>query len=327
MIRRPIPTLITLAVFIAGPILAGAGSFADTKAFQQEQKGQLNVHFGTHAKMVATPKGTDCDWVFVDPAFSLDDLKEQGVALTVAEFAAHQGMSNDIASLTQNPIVDTLRQCLGSQGIRVRVPAGVPAQNGTPMAQMAAMAKTMNGSTPGQTPNKQMGLAFMLKANPAALDQMVAQQMAADTAGNQIEKDRYEEDKAKLGVEESAKRAQARQDGRKAEIRAQLLGERPAAPADVSKPATPTPELPPEQRPGYQLVVYVLADHGTNGALAMTGIQNNSTTAEFLLLKDGKPVLAGRNRSVKVTMIGSGNGSGQKCGTALSTAFLARSGN
>jgi hypothetical protein len=197
--------------------------------------------------MVAKPQGTDCDWVFVDPAFSLDDLKGAGLALTVAEFAAHQGMSNDIAALTQNPIVDTLRQCLGSQGIRVKVPAGLPAQNGTPMAQMAAMAK--NGAPQGQAPNKQMGLAFMLRSNPGALDQMVAQRMATDTTGNQIEKDRYEDDKAKLGVEKAAKRAQMRQEERKSAFRADLLGEALVPKGEAPKPVEPAPEVPPNGTP------------------------------------------------------------------------------
>ena len=321
---RAIPMLIAMTAAIATPALVGAETFADTKAFAQEQKGQLNVQFGTHAKMVAKPQGTDCDWVFVDTTFSLDDIKSVGLAMTVAEFAAHQGMSNDIAGLTQNPIVDTLRQCLGSQGIRVRMPAGVPAQNGTPMAQIAAMNK--GGAPQGQAPSMQMGLAMMLKANPAALEQMVAQRMAADPTGNQIEQDRYADDKAKLGVEEAAKRSQARQDARKAAIRTELLGETPPPKGEAVKPTEQVPEVPPERRPGYQLVVYVLADQGTHGAVAMTGLQSNSTTAEFILFKDGKPVLAGRHTSMKVSLFGSSNSSGQKCGKALATALLAHPG-
>jgi hypothetical protein len=74
------------------------------------------------------------------------------------------------------------------------------------------------------------------------------------------------------------------------------------------------------------MVVYVLADRGTNGALALTGLQNNSTTAEFVLLKDGKPVLAGRHTAIKVNLFGSSNSSGQKCGKALATALQAHPG-
>jgi hypothetical protein len=125
--------------------------------------------------------------VFVAPAFSRDDLKGAGLALTVAKFAAHQGMSNDIAGLTQNPVVGTLRSALGDMGIRVTLPGGsVVAQDCTPMAQMAALSRSSR--SPSQTPSIQSGIAMMLKANPAALNQMVAQRLAADSSGNQIEK-------------------------------------------------------------------------------------------------------------------------------------------
>lgn len=319
---RPHWPIFAVVALLCSPARATApSSFADTAEYAREAKGQLNVKFSLYQKMVPTPKGTACDWVFRDPSFDLADLKQGSLALTVAQFAAHEGMSNDIAGLSQNPVVDTLRRALGSMGIKVTVPAGgMVAQDGTPMAQLATMSR--GSAAPSQAPTMHSGLAMMLKANPAALDQMLAQRLAADATGNQIEKDRYEADKAKLGVEEAAKQAQGRQDSRKAAARAELLGEAPV-PAQV-KPVPVAPELQPEQRPGYQLIVYVLADQGTHGALALTGLNNNSTTAEFLLLKDGKPVLAGRHRAAKVTLIGSGNGSGTKCGDALATAFLAQ---
>ena len=322
MFFRPSASIFALSALVAGPVATAApANFAETADFSKEPKGLLNVKFSLHAKMLPTPKGTACDWVFLDPAFDLADLKQAGLALTVAEFAAHEGMSNDIAGLTQNPVVDTFRKALGTMGIRARMPAGgVVAQAGTPMAQMAAFSR--GTGTPSQAPTQQFGMAMLLKANPAALDQMVNQRLTADAAGNQAEKDRYEADKAKLGLEEAAKQAQIRQEARKATIRAELLGEVPA-PAPT-KPVAPVADVPPEQRPGYQLIVYVLADKGTHGALALTGLNNNSTTAEFLLLRDGHPVLAGRHRSLKVTLIGSGNASGAKCGDALATAFQAQ---
>ena len=42
----------------------------------------------------------------------------------------------------------------------------------------------------------------------------------------------------------------------------------------------------------------------------------NRTTGEFVLLRDGKPVLAGRHNAV-----GAYTGSAPNCGTALATAF------
>lgn len=322
MFSRLSASTFTLSILVVGsPATATPASFADTTAFSKEPKGLLNVKFSLHAKMQPTPKGTACDWVFLDPAFDLAGLKQAGLNLTVAEFAAHEGMSNDIAGLTQNPVVDTFRRALGTMGIRTRMPAGgVVAQDGTPMAQMAALSR--GGGAPSQAPTRQFGMAMLLKANPAALDQMVNQRLTADAAGNQAEKDRYEADKAKLSLEEAAQQAQTRQEARKAAIRAELLGEAPA-PAPT-KPVAPVAEVPPDQRPGYQLIIYVLADKGTHGALALTGLNNNSTTAEFLLLRDGHPVLAGRHQALRVTLIGSGNASGAKCGEALATAFLAQ---
>jgi len=325
---RPVPVLTLIIPLCATSPLSGATKvFKDTREFKstETEKGYLNTKFDTYAAMAEAPKGTDCDWVFAESGFSLDEIRKAGLTLSVAAFAAHEDGYAGMGSLMGNPIVQSLQSSMGTMGIRVRI-SGSTAQAGTAMAVATAQAQAISGG--------QKGLADHLRANPQMLEMIVDQRLEKDTVGAQVELDTYNQEKTTLGVEEAAKRAEARKDYRRAKVRAQLLGDptpappafmaQPEKPAEAPKPADPVPtpakqkSTAPEDQPGYQMVVYVLDSRNHDAATFITGISTNSTTAEFILLKDGKPLLAARHTSASM---GWGAGSGAKCGKALASAF------
>ena len=126
-----------------------------------------------------------------------------------------------------------------------------------------------------------------------------------------IEMDRYEEDKKTLGVEEAAKRAEAREVKRVEDWKiAQTRSGSEAA--EATKPKNP------EDMKGFVCVLYITESKVNTGAAMWVPFVpvTNSTTGEFVLLRDGKAVLAGRHNSV-----GAYTGSADKCGTSLGTAF------
>lgn len=161
-----------------------------------------------------------------------------------------------------------------------------------------------------------------LAANPAMLEQMVDGRIMAESsgAGGQMELDTYNAEKEKLGVEEAQRLAKERKEKRRAEIRAEILGQPKAAPVEAPAPQDSARPKRPEELPGYVLVCYVTEAKDNSGSVShiIFGVAHNTTTAEFVLLKDGKPVLAARHNSASM---GWGSRSGAKCGEALATAF------
>jgi hypothetical protein len=67
--------LLSLPLLAAGKAFKGTSDYRDPK----ELNGFLNVKLDTYASMVKEPKGTDCDWVMVDPSFDLADLQKTTV--------------------------------------------------------------------------------------------------------------------------------------------------------------------------------------------------------------------------------------------------------
>ncbi len=301
-----VQTFAAIALVAALPALAGSKTFDKTKEFREEQKGYLNTKFNTYAQMYEEPKGTKCDWVFVAPEFDLAEVRNAGVTLHVASIAAHEGMGY-WGGLWSNPILQSFQSSLGNLGIRAtKSGTGMEGEGANSMPrsnQQAAMAKAMQDA---------------YRQNPQAIEMMVDQRLAQTSAlDQQIDKDLYEEDKKKVGVEEAIKLAKQRQEDRRTKVRNEILGIQPGTTAKPAPEAAAKPAAPEEQ-PGYQLVFYVTESKDNAGAAMWAGVATNSTTAEFILLKDGKPVLAGRHNS---SSMGFGGGSGAKCGQCLSSAF------
>jgi hypothetical protein len=277
-------TLLVLPALLASPCTAASKSFKETSDFRKEQKGYLNVKFDTYAHMLPEPKGTDCDWVFVDPSFNLDDLRKS----TVSFFPDSIGRGGDWGTYWglamgwyANPLSTSFEASLNTQGVRLS-PVAKKDPASYPMNPYAAM---MGARPPQETPtggSKQPELSDLQK---------------------QIERDRYEEDKKNLGVEEAAKRAEARE--------AKRLSDWSSKKAVEEKPKNP------EETPGYVLVLYLTESKVNTGTAWIPFVPvTNTTTGEFILMKDGKPVLAGRHNSV-----GAYSSSAPKCGEALGTAF------
>lgn len=331
-LKKRLPIGLSLAISMAPPALiakappASQNSFAQTKAFASAPKGDLLTRFTVYDRMVETPKGTDCDWVFVDPAFDLENLRNAGLTLTVASFASHEDGGYLLGNITENPIVGSFRQSIRALGIKVTEGAGSQAQEGTVLANARAVATAKNGGGTGlggrnAAERQKEAMAAMYRQNPQVLEQMVDQKLASDTVGTQVELDRYQDEKGKLGVDEAAKRAEARKTERRAAARAELLGEsfKASEPVEIASPKPLAPPKKPEDRPGYQVVAYIHESKAASHFWAP--VATNTTTAEFLLLKDGKPLAAGRHNSVGVGM---SSGSGAKCGRALASLFSAR---
>lgn len=298
--------ILTLAIVSLPLFAAGSKTFDKTKEFREEQKGYLNVKFNTYAQMFAEPKGTKCDWVFVAPEFNADEVRKAGVTLHVASIAAHEGYGF-FAGLWGNPILQSFESSLGNFGLRATRSATSMNANSAEMTMMQNQSGAMAA-----------GMREAYRQNPQAIEMMVDQKLAQTSAlDQQVDKDMYEEDKKTMGVAEAAKVAKQRQEDRRTKVRNELLGITQAAPiqpAETPKPKT----VAPEEQAGFQLVFYVTESKDNTGAAMWAGVATNTTTAEFILLKDGKPILAGRHNSAS---FGFGGGSGAKCGQALASAF------
>lgn len=322
---------IPLALLPAPPALVAqqtppSHAFSRSKDFSGAPKGDLLSRFGVYDRMVEGAKGCECDWVFADPAFDVEDLRKAGLTLTVAAFASHEDGGYRLGNLSENPVVGSFRQSIRAMGVQVTEGEGSQSQEGTVLANARAVAAAQHqgGSVSGARNaewRQKEAMAMMYRQNPQVLELMVDQRLASDAAGTQAEADRYREERANLGAEEAAKRAEGRKAERRARTRAEFLGETPKAPEPTPAKAPKPPEPPkrPEDRPGYQLVAYVHESKAKSNMFAI--VATNTTTAEFLLLKDGKPLLAGRHNSVGVGMT---SGSGAKCGRALASAFSAK---
>jgi hypothetical protein len=281
-----------IPILLTAPLLAGGKVFKDTKEYRdpKELKGALNMKFDTYAQMFKEPKGTDCDWVFVDPAFDLASLKGQSIQFYPDNLARSGGWDYGywgmLAGFYGNGMVSAVEQALRSRGLylkRVQGQSGgqVPDNPGAAYAQ--AVTAAANGGSPREN----------VKSGPPPLNALQLR----------IEQDRYEEDKKKLGIEEAARRSEERE------------AKRLKAFAKTQEEAEAKLQSPEDQK-GLVLVVYITESNVNTGAAMFFGVVTNTTTGELILLKDGKPLLAARHNSV-----GAYSGSAPKCGNALATAF------
>lgn len=269
-------TLFILAAALSIPLLASAKPYSTTSEFRDDKivKGYLNIKLGTYGKMFEEPKGTSCDWVFVDPSFKVEDIRKESVLLYPDSITRNGGWDDSywtmFAGLYGNGLVSSFES-----GVRTR---GVQLQH--PKPQTVAVAAPAATEPP----------------SPSAIEQ-------------KIEVDRYEDDKSKVGLDEAIKRAEARGVKRREE----WLAKQEQKQAEASSPAKG-----PEDTKGWVLVVYITESSvNANGAGWIPFVpMTNSTTGEFLLLHDGKPMLAARHNSV-----GAYSNSSPKCGTALASAF------
>lgn len=279
--------LLSIALLVVIPFVpaqAASKSFKETSDYRKEQKGYLNVKFDTYASMVSEPKGTDCDWVFVDPAFDLEDLRRSPVSFFPdsinrgQDWAGYWGLAMGWYS---NPLSSSFESSLNSKGIRLTRVVKSP-QPAYPLNPYAA--------------------AMGFRAAPDDTSERPRQQEQTELQ-KQIEKDRYEEEKKNLGFEEAARRAESREAARKNDFAARKAVE--------EKPKNP------EEMPGYVLVLYLTESKVNTASVWIPFVPvTNTTSGEFILLKDGKPILAGRHNSV-----GAYSSSAPKCGEALATAF------
>jgi len=306
------PTLaaaLTLILVGSAPALQGADNFTQTKEFRKEAKGYLLEKHSLYERMFEDQKGTKADWVFVDPGFNLNEVRESTVAFFAHDMAQQSGLY--FAGMFGNPIVQSFEGSLQTLGLHLVRGTQNPAAQAPVASRQDQIAKI-----------QQDAMRNMLAQNPAMLEQIVDARIMAETsgAGGQMELDLYNAEKEKVGVEEAQRLAKERKEKRRAEIRAEIVGE-PKASSDPA-PATPEPARPkrPEELPGYVLVCYVTEAKDNSGSVShiIFGVAHNTTTAEFVLLKDGKPVLAARHNSASM---GWGSRSGAKCGEALATAF------
>lgn len=292
---------------VAFPLMA-AKTFKDTSEYRdnKELKGYLNVKFDTYAQMNKEPKGTDCDWVMVDPTFNLDELRKASITFLPDSISRNGGWDAGYWGMYGgwygNGLVSSFESALRTRGINLQRPANTSATaEAAPMTpyQMAmAQAMAMQGMQPTQTQK--------------APEKPKATEPPAQTAMQQrIEMDRYDEDKKAVGVEEAAKRAEEREKKRVEDWKS-AQAKSGAEAAEAAKPRNP------EDMKGFVCVLYITESKVNTGAAMWVPFVpvTNSTTGEFILLKDGKPVLAGRHNSV-----GAYSGSAPKCGVALATAF------
>lgn len=287
--RRFIPALALLAVVSLGsPAFAASKAFSSTSDYKKdsEMKGYLNLKLKTYDSMFETPKGTDCDWVFKAPEFNLADLRSAG---SVTYYAG--GLS---ASGSGNPYLDmALMQNFYGNGLATAFESAV----------MSLGIQTVK-------PNAQKG-DDPSKADQAKLATLKTK-LDADLSGMdlEVEKALFDEDKAKVGVTEAVKLANARKEERTAKITAKI------AELEAKIAATKPASANPEDQKSWVLVIYLM-DSGMSAGSYFSPVATNTTTAEFILLKDGKAMLAGRHCAVSA-MFGS---STNKCGQKLATAF------
>lgn len=244
--------------------------------------------------MSEEPKGTKCDWVFSSLDFNLEDLRREGLTYRIGAFGTHEGVfwfdygASAVASAFFNDLMGL--------GIKLKAAEGAPTDS--PIAAGGPMASFQRSQ---ETQSQQ------LSRDPAALNIEANRQLNQDLIWQKLEEKRVDSDLKTMGPDQAEKRHDARADARRDEIKKQLVGTEAA----VS-------EVGPEAAPGYQLVFYTLESKDNMGAAIFTGLPTNGSTAEFVLLKDGKPLLAGRHNAQS---IGYGGNSGPKCGRALATAF------
>jgi len=270
------------------PAVAGPKVFKETSDYRKdsELKGYLNLRYDTYAQMFAEPKGTDVDWAFKSADFNLAEIRKAGVTYYAG------GLST---GTNGNPYLDfALMGSFYGNGLAAAFESQV--------MSLGIQVTRPNAPKAGDDPTR---------ADQAKLASLKAK-LDADLAGMDLEMEKalFDEDKTKLGVSEAVKNSNARKTERNAKIQAQVS--ELEAKIAKTKPASANPE----DQPGFSLVLYLM-ESGVNAGSYFSPVATNSTTAEFILLKDGKPVLAGRHCAVSA-MFGS---STSKCGQKLATAF------
>lgn len=287
--RRVVTSLVLLAgLAVTLPAYAAPKAFKATSDYKKdsELKGYLNLKFDTYAAMFENPKGTDADWVFKSADFDLADLRKSGVTYYAGGLSTGSNGNPYLdyalmGAFYGNGLATSFESQVMSLGIQVSRPNAPKAGDDPARADQTKLA-TLKGK------------------------------LDADLAGMDLEMEKalFDEDKAKVGVSEAVKNANARKAERNAKIQAQIneLETKIAA----TKPASANPE----DQKGYSLVLYLM-DSGISAGSYFSPVATNSTTAEFILLKDGKPVLAARHCAVSAYFGSSTN----KCGQKLATAF------
>lgn len=282
MSPRFLKPLLVVPILLALPLSAASKVFKDTSDYRDsgEIKTYLNLKFDTYGQMHKEPKGTNCDWVMVASGFNLEELQKATVTYWV-DSASSMG-NNYLFTFWGNPLSTVFESALRTMGLQ------------TQRAQGRANQGPLN-------PAEQFAAAVNKSANPQSIDSEIDKRINDDKLGLQMEMDRYSDDKAKYGLDEAIKRGEQRKQAKRAQLRKELEGNSAEA------------SIRPENSPGYNLVLYV-TESNHNAVYVPT----NTTTAEFILLKDGKPVLAARHNSASM---GWGGNSGSKCANALATAF------
>ena len=291
---------------LAVPLFAAAKTFKDTSDYRDTKavKGYLNVKFDTYAHMLDSPKGTDCDWVMADPTFNLEEVRKQPVTFfpdsisrTGGWDASYWGMYSGFYGIG---LASSFESAVRSMGINLLHASGGAQTAITPAQARANMMAAAYG-----IPAPQAGAQAAPQTPDAPKDAPAMSEIQ-----KQIEMDRYTEDKKNLGVEEAAKRAEEREAKRVSDWQAKAAASGAAA-KEAARPKSP------EEMSGYVLVLYITESKVNTASVFIPFMPvTNTTTGEFILLRDGKPVLAGRHNSV-----GAYTGSAPKCGNALATAF------
>lgn len=298
---------IALASLLSVGALADQPTYKNTEDYRIYPRTQLNEKYDTYSKMVKTPKGSDCDWVYVSPELDIEKIKNASVHIFAKD--AHREYARQ---LSRGHILTALERGLNELGIdriaKTDLNDSIQSEHihkdpreEAIKAQEQMMAKSMGFQTANQIAMRQVSSEFE----------------------SQYETNKFEGEKSLYGIDEAYKRLNERKDFRRQEIVAELFGYQVVKTVDPSKPKNP------EDYPGYVLVCYTteFSDNSTSSKLAkITGVNNNYTAAEVILLKDGKPLLAARHRSndVRVGLFGSFKNSGEKCGLALASAFNAK---
>ncbi len=301
-----VSTKIATILMVSLPLLAAGKVFKDTSEFRdsKELKGYLNVKLDTYATMVKEPKGTDCDWVMFDPSFDLADLQKSTVEFFPDSITRNGGWDASYWGLYGgwygNGLTTSFESALRTRGINLKHQAA-PAGSAAPMSPMQVAMAQAYAAQGMQMPGQQtQDKAKAAATEPPALTAMQ----------QRIEMDRYDEDKKAVGVEEAAKRAEERDAKRTNDWKAK----QGAATAEAAQAARPKS---PEEIKGYVCVLYITESKVQTATMWIPLVPTtNTTTGEFILLKDGKAVLAGRHNAV-----GAYTGSAPKCATALASAF------
>lgn len=286
MIRR-----IALLALAAAFVMAGdaSKSFKASPEYSSGKKGPLMESLGCYALMEPHKK---VDWAFHAAGFDAWSLR--GEQVTVFAF------DSEGKKLVPTPNAPSGQWVFGIyngfQGIQP-VPRMTWA-DGTDFP-----SSSMDPFT--------MGIA---RQQPGVFNGMLEIRSKLTPGEAEAEKAVFEQEKASLGEEEAKKRAEGRTNALKAAEEARLRAELQIPPkpgdAELLKAAKARQEnnralalketRAPEARPGWNLVIY-LAEAESTG---VGPFRKAHIVGEMVLLKDGKPMMAVRHRSMDVLVGG-----------------------